>query len=251
MLFVLTVTGGLDGGIDREILKHVWPALAIFGPTLFYLCPFDNLTIALFGVHKNGFVQRWMLLEELAAVICSPFTEPFFHRCFIADILCSMPRVLPDLQYTLCIYLTGSFWEKVNERDEWEHDPRMHAYNTCGGGSPIYSFCQLILACLPFHIRLWQCIRAYVESGIQRHLLNAIKYCITLLLTGLAIARTSFDPVTNAKLVWLWVAVGIVATIYSFTWDVVYDWLVLSSSRIWPDNSFLCVNMFLYVYAGD
>jgi hypothetical protein len=30
-------------------------------------------------------------------------------RSFIADIFCSMPRVFTDLQYTVCIYTTGTF----------------------------------------------------------------------------------------------------------------------------------------------
>jgi hypothetical protein len=52
-------------------------------------------------------------------------------RSFIADITCSMPKVFTDLQYTLCIYGTGSYWDAHNE---WVNDRSMHAYGTCGAG---------------------------------------------------------------------------------------------------------------------
>lgn len=222
MLFIVTLTGGLDGlPFGRERLKHLWPALAFFVPLLLYLCPYDRFTAPVFGVYKHGFSQRFMLLKELAATLASPFSEPSFHRFFMADVLCSMPKVLPDLQYTLCLYLTWSFWAPP---DEWEHDKRIHAYDTCGGGSPAYSLMQLLLSWMPFHIRLWQCLRAYRDTGINRHLWNALKYTLTLVLTALSTFRNSFDPATNASLGLAWVIVGIIATAYTFTWDVFFDW---------------------------
>ena len=37
------------------------------------------------------------------------YCQVTFLRSFIADIFCSMPRIFTDLQYTICIYATGTF----------------------------------------------------------------------------------------------------------------------------------------------
>lgn len=220
--YVITLTGGFDDLADRNVLKHLWPALAFFLPVVLFLCPIDTLTEPVFGVKIHGFSQRADLLSELFAVLRSPFSSPSFHRCFIADILCSLPKIYPDLQYTLCIYATGRFWEP--ERADWQFDKHAHAYDSCGGGSSVYAAAQILLALLPFHIRLWQCLRAYYEHGFTRHIFNALKYLLTILLTALSLARNSSTAEWNAFYGRAWLHFGVIATIYSFFWDVIMDW---------------------------
>ena len=110
VLYILTFIGFLDTvlfNVDRNTIKHLWPACAVFLPIGLFLCPFDRWTSCVFGVRKRGFTQRLSLLQEVGAVFLSPFSTVTFFRVFVADVFCSLPNVIPDLQYTMCIYGTG------------------------------------------------------------------------------------------------------------------------------------------------
>ena len=133
--------------------KHIWPALAVFLPVLIFLCPSDTLVHPCFGSYGHIYQQRLGLIKNVFAVIRTPFTETTFTRSFIADIFCSMPKIFNDLEYTVCIYVTGSFWDKPNEWVRGSgivkngalkkmmrfvtlqiNNARIHGYYTCGGG---------------------------------------------------------------------------------------------------------------------
>ena len=225
MLYILTLTGGLDviTFISQNYLKHLWPALAVFGPLSLFFFPFDGMTSCCFGVIRNGFRQRMDLVKDLAAVLfTTPFADPLFRHCFIADVLCSMPKVFPDLQYTLCIYATGTYW--VADESEWKTDNHLHGYYTCGVGNKLYLYVQIFLGLFPFSLRFCQCLKAYSVTGLWRHLFNTLKYLLSMTVMALATAMKSFDAETNIFLGRFWVFFGIIATIYSFYWDVVMDW---------------------------
>mmetsp|Transcript_9411 Transcript_9411/g.9214 ORF Transcript_9411/g.9214 Transcript_9411/m.9214 type:complete len:637 (+) Transcript_9411:167-2077(+) len=210
---------------EQNYVRHLWPALTVLLPTLIFICPFDFLTILCFGVKKNGFKQRWGLIKETACVLVSPFSEVTFLRSFIADIFCSMPRIFTDLQYTICIYATGTFLtEEFNETGS--------NYHTCGAGSPSFYLLTICLGFLPYFIRLCQSFRAYNDTKNTKNLWNALKYTLSLMVTGLAALRTaSFSggyleemSFSRYTLEISWVVFGITATVYSFYWDVVLDW---------------------------
>ena len=81
-------------------------------------CLFDNTDSALCSLKKclrqtlydtsrrHNRTSNPFLFSKL---IPSFFCQVTFLRSFIADIFCSMPRVFTDLQYTVCIYVTGTF----------------------------------------------------------------------------------------------------------------------------------------------
>ena len=81
MLYILTLTGGLDTitFVSQNELKHLWPALAFFGPLLLFFCPFDSVTVCCFGVIRNGFRQRMDLLRDLGKVFSAPFFSSDFR----------------------------------------------------------------------------------------------------------------------------------------------------------------------------
>ena len=136
MFYILTLTGGLQGFISsHSSAKHIFPMLSFVVPALLFFCPYDHLTEMCFGVSSRGYSQRIGMIKQLVAVICSPFSNVSFLRTFMADILCSMPRIFTDLQYTLCIYVTGQYWD---QEGEWQNSAHMHAYDTCGAGSMSY-----------------------------------------------------------------------------------------------------------------
>jgi hypothetical protein len=114
MLYVLTITGGLEAlHANASDMKHLWPALSFLLPLFVFFCPYDSLTRPFFGAIKRGYQQRMGMVRDLGAVVLSPLSKPTFLRTFIADIMCSMPKIFTDLQYTMCIYLTGTFWVSI------------------------------------------------------------------------------------------------------------------------------------------
>jgi hypothetical protein len=135
MMYILTLTGGLEGIYITKSDKHIFPMLAFVLPSILFFCPYDHWTELCYGVTSRGYNQRIGMLKQIIAVLCSPFSKVTFIRTFIADILCSMPRIFTDFQYTLCIYITGLYWDEENE---WQNETQMHAYDTCGGGSISY-----------------------------------------------------------------------------------------------------------------
>ena len=70
-------------------------------------------------------------------------------------------------------------------------DVRQHAYHTCGSGSRFYYTLQITLGFLPYFIRFCQSIRAYLDTKNSNHLWNALKYFLSLTVTGLAVAHTA------------------------------------------------------------
>jgi len=221
MLYILTITGAFDSIAQRSVLKHFWPLASILIPMSLLLNPFDTITFPCFGVKRNGFKQRWGLIKEIVQIIISPFSKITMLRILIADCICSMPLVLPDIQYTTCLYITGSFKEK---EEDWDlHPPIPHAYYTCGKGNRVYFIIQLLLAFAPFWIRTLQCFRQFYDSNYTNYntLFNALKYFISMSLTALSAANSAHP---TPLLQTLWITNGIIATCYSYYWDVCMDW---------------------------
>jgi hypothetical protein len=227
MLYFLTITGEVSKGqiMPSNRLKHLWPALAILIPFVLFMCPCDELTNICFGVRKNGFKQRFGLMKEIGAVLVSPLSRVTFLRSFIADIFCSMPRIFTDLQYTICIYATGTFADTANEAEEIMNK-RQHSYYVCGAGNPPFYVLQVALSLFPYYLRLCQSLRAYVDTGEFKHMGNALKYSMSLLVTGLSTTISSMDASNPMKgsLQTAWIVAGISTTIYAFYWDVAMDW---------------------------
>ena len=215
IIYVLTITGGF--GIENEArnLKHLWPFLAFILPTILFFTPNDKLTQPFFGVDRNGYKQRIGLIYNIFAVILSPFTEVTFQRAFIADVLCSMPKVFTDLQYTVCIYLTGNIID--TEEEHWtSSESRPHAYETCGNGSSVFFSFKVVLSLLPYYLRLMQSCRAYRDTGSVRHIFNGFKYLLSLSVAALAVSKQNFAE--NHYTIYIWLYVSVVTTMYSYYW---------------------------------
>ena len=141
LMYVLTITGMLSDVGQVDSLKHLWPALAVFLPVLLFICPTDRIVTPCFGSQSRGYQQRLGFIRNALAVMGTPFTETTFLRSFIADIFCSMPKIFNDMEYTACLYVTGSFWDRPNE---WTDETNIHGYYKCGGGMCI-SLCTYLI----------------------------------------------------------------------------------------------------------
>lgn len=67
---------------DSSLWRHLWPALSVLLPFLLFICPWDTATALCFGVKRNGFKQRWGLIQEVGYVLISPFSE--VNKCRVS-----------------------------------------------------------------------------------------------------------------------------------------------------------------------
>lgn len=92
-----------------------------------------------------------------------------------------------------------------------------------------------IISYIPFHIRFFQCIRKYLETGQSfPHLANAFKYFLSIL--------TIFFAFLVQGQQYLKYGIVVVATLYSYCWDIYMDWGLLRDRRwlrpkiLFPEN---------------
>lgn len=94
---------------------------------------------------------------------------------------------------------------------------------SCGMYNPVIWTCITALwtpaACsIPFCLRLFQCLRCYYDQPANRHLANALKYSL-----GVAVVFCSTLKRRGYPGYLYFFLVG-VNSLYSFYWDVVWDW---------------------------
>jgi hypothetical protein len=131
-----------------------------------------------------------------------------------------MPKIFTDLEYALCIYLTGNLVDP--DEGHWTNDSQPHAYLTCGNGSPTFVFWKILLSLLPYYLRLMQSARIYRDTAKTKHIFNGLKYLLQLSVGILATVKQRY--VMDAFILTAWFYVSIVATLYSLYWDVIMDW---------------------------
>ena len=187
-----------------------WPVVASVAPLALALWPTDAPPL-LFLAYPGSRAARYGLFAEVAAVLCSPFSEPTFHRSLVADVLCSMPKVFSDVQYTLCL---------AAHRGDGA---------ACDAGDPLYRGVKTLLSFLPFWIRLAQSLRALADaaraggrpSSTRRHALNTLKYVLSLALVCVSTARARRGTAALAR---AWIALSVASTACNLAWDVHFDW---------------------------
>lgn len=131
-----------------------------------------------------------------------------------------MPKVFTDLEYTLCIYITGNVIDPSEV--QWTPSSMPHAYQTCGGGSPTFVFFKIALSLIPYYLRLMQSLRSYYDTRKTKHLFNGLKYALSITVGALATAKQKF-PDTH-YIIYVWFYVSVITTLYSLYWDVFMDW---------------------------
>ncbi|KAI8917234.1 EXS family-domain-containing protein, partial [Powellomyces hirtus] len=79
-----------------------------------------------------------------------------------------------------------------------------------------------VITSIPAFWRLVQCFRRYYDNRLAHpHLSNALKYCLSLCVIFLsAAARITNSPVARG----FWITFAILASMYSYFWDVWFDW---------------------------
>ena len=137
VLYVLTLVGELTPN------RHVWPALAGALSFLYIVAPVDWMP------EWADRHQRYGLLRTIGRVLASPFSPTTFAHTFVADILTSMPKIFVDLQFTACLYASGSAFDDAL----WSHAGSKPS--ACNEGQA-FTTVRFVLSVLPFWIRLLQ-----------------------------------------------------------------------------------------------
>jgi len=180
-------------------LKHLWPGIAVGGVLLrFFWCRSIQS-------EWNGRHQRISLLKAVCMVLLSPFSEAFFSRTFIADILTSMPKIFADMQFTSCLYITGDIFDGNKSSNS----------ESCSTDNGTYKAIKIVLSLLPFWIRLMQCVRGFSDSFAMKHVANGFKYCMSMTVVALSF---------TAGKVPIWTVVSVASSLYAYWWDLHMDW---------------------------
>lgn len=165
VLYIQTLTTHLTPN------KHVWPLIAAGGTVVAFLWPFDWMP------EWKDRKQRYGLLHTLAKVLISPFSRVTFARTFVADVLCSMPKLFNDFLVMVCLVGTGEAF-----RVHWDKQSNAltGSESACDASDTTFLRFSVALSALPFWVRLMQCCRAFWDSGEKRHCFNGLKYCTSM-----------------------------------------------------------------------
>lgn len=119
----------------------------------------------------------------------------------MADELNSLVYTIQNFMYIGCAYS--------------KHWPRAQTSQVCHSGA---TWPYALLASLPPLSRLIQCVKRYYDSGLYIHLINAGKYCSSILTACLFVYWRSQDkPFEGAPFV-VWVIFATVSSFYTSAW---------------------------------
>jgi len=199
------------------------PLLALFIPFIMLFWPSDR-TPLFFVRHKGSFAaRRSLFFDLLGPVLFAPFAKPTFARCFIADVMCSMPKVLADLVAAFTIAFHFDTIEN-KQKNNFLFASIRHV--------------KTILEILPFFSRFSQSIRlVFLDSSSfffsrrwnpkKKNALNAFKYFSAITLTAASVAKSrnfQFHGHRNVNWPFIWLLLSVYCTGYNLFWDVFMDW---------------------------
>eukprot|EP00730_Choanoeca_flexa_P016981 TRINITY_DN8117_c0_g1_i1.p1 TRINITY_DN8117_c0_g1~~TRINITY_DN8117_c0_g1_i1.p1 ORF type:complete len:486 (+),score=57.05 TRINITY_DN8117_c0_g1_i1:78-1535(+) len=174
----------------------------------------------------------WLFLECSSCVVgWSPLVDIQFRHVLLTDAMTSAMSIVWGLSYTTC-HFTSSTWLSTRI------DQTPSSNDSCGKSTQFGLYGHPILTCLPFWLRLVQCLCLYrtaVAHGKHgwsrwQHMANAGKYLISILAVwNMAATKLDQHYEHNDNSAWetwhssAWVLVGL-RTLYVYIWDIKMDW---------------------------
>lgn len=192
------------------------------------ICWLILIIYAFFPV-KNSFNYQGRLytLRLLMESLISIFNKIEFRHVWFTDQLTSFIGPIRDAEYTLCyyVYFNSSFEEKKE---------------LCSGTRNVVLF----IGIFPHFLRILQCVRIILDSKkLSPQIWNAGKYLFAILT-----ATFSFFFNIYPHLYEMWWITAIISTVYSFYWDIKYDFGFLESGRNYPLRNKLSFNNKCFYY---
>jgi hypothetical protein len=92
-----------------------------------------------------------------------------------------------------------------------------------------------VVTALPAYWRLIQCLRRYYDNrnSAHPHLSNALKYVLSLSTIAISTAE-KFSG--QEYLIYLWAIFAFTTSVYSYLWDVMFDWGLFSNREYLRDE---------------
>ncbi|XP_019195154.1 PREDICTED: phosphate transporter PHO1 homolog 3-like [Ipomoea nil] len=176
--------------------------------------------------------SRFFLITCAWHCICAPLFKVTLPDFFLADQLTSQVQAIRSFEFYICYYGWGNFRQRSN---------------TCQD-SDVYKLFYIIVAAIPFVVRLLQCLRRLFEEKDNSQGLNGLKYFTTV---AALVLRTLYEQKKGTALRVLAAAFSGITTIANTYWDIVRDWGLLqrNSKNPWLRDKLLVPNKAVYFAA--
>lgn len=200
--------------IPIEILPLIcWIVLIIY-----LLFPFKN---------SFNYLGRLYILKLFVESMLSIFNKIDFKHVWFTDQITSFIGPIRDTEYTLCYYT-------------YFNSPFEEKKILCSGTRNVVLF----IGIFPHFIRILQCFRIIIDSKkISPQIWNAGKYGFAILT---AVFSFFFTIYPHFYLLW-WIS-AIISTVYSFYWDIKYDFGFLEDGNNYPLRNKLSYNNKCFYY---
>ncbi|KAK9067211.1 hypothetical protein SSX86_014537 [Deinandra increscens subsp. villosa] len=228
VLTLAAILSNLEMDLDPKTnsykaLTELLPLVLVIVVILITVCPFDIFYRA----------NRYFLLVCLWHCICAPLYSVTLPDFFLADQLTSQVQLLRNLQFYVCYYGWGDF--------------KMRNAETCNN-SEVYDVIFIVIAVVPYWIRVLQCIRRLHDGRDSTQALNGLKYFSTIVAV---VARAIYTQKKGITLKIIAASTSGVATIFSTYWDLVMDWGLLcrNSENPWLRDKLILPSRSIYFIA--
>nr|GLL39194.1 phosphate transporter PHO1 homolog 9 isoform X2 [Ipomoea trifida] len=173
--------------------------------------------------------RSYKVLTESVPPILITVTLPDF---FLADQLTSQVQAIRSLEFYICYYGWGDFRKRLNNCQN----------------SEIYQIFNIVVAVIPFWIRLLQCLRRLFEEKDLSHGVNGLKHFTTV---AALVLRTLYELKKGTTMRILAAVFSGITTIANTYWDIVIDWGLLqrNSKNPWLRDKLLVPNKAVYFAA--
>ncbi|XP_031116904.1 phosphate transporter PHO1 homolog 3-like [Ipomoea triloba] len=227
VLALAAVLSHLDMEMDPvtrtyKVLTESVPLILISVLLIITFCPLNI-------VYRSS---RFFLIRCAWHCICAPLFKVTLPDFFLADQLTSQVQAIRSFEFYICYYGWGNFRQRLNKCQD----------------SDVYQIFYIIVAAIPFVVRLLQCLRRLFEEKDNSQGLNGLKYFTTV---AALVLRTLYELKKGTTLKVLAAVFSGITTITNTYWDIVRDWGLLqrNSKNPWLRDKLLVPNKAVYFVA--
>lgn len=180
---------------------------------------------------------RYELGVTIFEIFKAPFGKVRFRDFFFADVITSLSVTLKDIYQSMfyIIHITQTNTQRDFIREKF----------------PSWIWYSFVMSLIPSWFRFAQCLNKRYYSGMNIHFANAGKYFSKLVPPLVVLALPKSKSIGDSNF-WLFIFVNVVATMYSFCWDIYMDWGLLRSkaSGTYGLRPKIKYHQFFYYYAA-
>nr|GMD54069.1 phosphate transporter PHO1 homolog 9-like [Ipomoea batatas] len=227
VLALAAVLSHLDMEMDPvtrsyKVLTESVPPILITVVIIITFCPLNIM-------YRSS---RFFLITCAWHCIWAPLFKVTLPDFFLADQFTSQVQAIRSLEFYICYYGWGDFRKRLNNCQN----------------SEIYQIFYIVVAVIPFWVRLLQCLRRFLEEKDHSQGVNALKQFTTV---AALVLRTLYALKKGAAMRILAAVFSGITTIANTYWDIVIDWGLLqrNSKNPWLRDKLLVPNKAVYFAA--